>query len=758
MSIADSLEKIELLAPGGDLDSIKAAIVAGADAVYLGLEKFNARNRAENIGVDDLPAIVHLAGKHHCSIFVTLNILIVDSEIGALITLLNKLVNIRISGVIVQDIGLFYLLSKYYSNVRIHASTQLTTHNSGQIQFLHALGAKRVNLARELNLSEIRHLSSFAHKHKMKSEVFVHGSYCISFSGICYFSSYQSGNSGNRGRCSQPCKSAYCTTAAGSDFPFNLKDNAAFCSLAQLVKAGVDSLKIEGRIKKFHYVYAVVQSYRKQLTRIYQDKPLLKMDEALYRVFNRDFTSGFLHGAINGDMYSDSPRDFAANRLARMQPGVVEENIAKAKQELHDEKTVLINGICKKIQSLSCEKIPITVEVFAKQGVPLRLHVFGKNIAFTLSSTISLTTAGNALQERGECFSLQTLHATLQRIDTTKYRLAALQVASFEENLFLPFKELTQLRRDLFAYLHEGKSFVDPVSKPVPSTDNRDNQKASLCCLLDSEEDLFLCEDFDATFFFQIPDSLQGCYDAFVALFKKHKTLLPWFPSIIMEEDFYAATAFLQEIQPRKIVTNNSGIAFFACQHNIPWIAGPYLNNTNSFALLHLQKRFNCQGAFVSRELKRVQLKALRAPENFALYCSIYYPILLLSSRQCLLRQVTGCEKQAVDLACVQQCEQHAYIKNRRGEDFVIVKSKGNHHCLYATEKCLNLEILQEIPGRYSGCLVDLRKVPSNTRQLMDTKVLLKHFTDVLGGSIDAQNAIVQTVTPVNNDQYATGI
>ena len=220
--------KIELLAPGGDLDCIKAAIAAGADAIYCGLDKLNARNRAKNIAFEDLNGILRLAHAHDCKIFITLNIVIVESEIPLLFKLLNKLINTRVDGVIVQDLGMFYLLSKYFQGLDIHASTQLTSHNEGQIKFLRKLNATRVNLSRELDIDEIKHLAAVGHKDNILTEIFVHGSNCISFSGICYISSVCGGNSGNRGRCSQPCRDQYETTAKGKDFPLNLKDNTAY--------------------------------------------------------------------------------------------------------------------------------------------------------------------------------------------------------------------------------------------------------------------------------------------------------------------------------------------------------------------------------------------------------------------------------------------------------------------------------------------------------------------------------------------------
>jgi len=182
-------KKFELLAPGGDLESIKAAIVAGADAVYCGLNHFNARNRATNIEIGDLNLVLHLAHTHRCKVFLTINILIIENEFKSLINLLNKLVNTTLDGVIVQDLGLCYLLSSHFQSLAIHASTQLTTHNKGQLQFLSELNIERINLCRELNVDEIQELAEVGHQLGISNEVFVHGSYCIAFSGICYLSS-----------------------------------------------------------------------------------------------------------------------------------------------------------------------------------------------------------------------------------------------------------------------------------------------------------------------------------------------------------------------------------------------------------------------------------------------------------------------------------------------------------------------------------------------------------------------------------------
>jgi putative protease len=329
---------IELLAPGGDVDAIKAAIIAGADAVYCGLDTFNARNRASNISFDELIGIIRLAHQYECQIFLTLNIVILEREFKALTKLLNKLVNTTLDGVIVQDLGMFNLLTKHFPTLDIHASTQLTTHNAGQIPFLKKLGASRVNLSRELNLREITALTAVGRKHETLTEVFVHGSLCVAFSGLCYSTSASVGNSGNRGRCSQACREEYETTESGNNFPLNIKDNSAFFDLPALIEAGVHSFKVEGRIKGSSYVHTVIDSFRKQIDGFLKTGELLEDGERLYKVFNRDFTNSFLKGDLNQSMFIDNPRDNSKDHAINKSNAISVVQIFDAKQELHQEK------------------------------------------------------------------------------------------------------------------------------------------------------------------------------------------------------------------------------------------------------------------------------------------------------------------------------------------------------------------------------------------------------------------------------------
>jgi len=370
--------QFELLAPGGDLESIKAAIVAGADAVYCGLDRFNARNRAENLSLENLNDVIHLAHEHDCKIFLTLNIIILENEIPAITRLLRQLVNTKVDGVIVQDLGLAYILKHHFPALDVHGSTQLNTHNEGQILFLNQLGVSRVNLSRELNINEIKHLAQFGLKHNVLMEVFVHGSYCIGFSGLCYISSVRSGASGNRGRCSQPCRDQFKPTEVGSEYPLNMKDNSAFGDLKELAEAGVYSLKVEGRIKKSHYVYTVVDNWRRQIDAYCNNDEMLTDMTDLYTVFNRDFSNGYLKADIHQDMFTDNPRDHSAKHFTTITGCTSVEEIQKVKQDLYDKKTKIIQLVEEKTQHLMSEEKTNKIVSLKSGGVkdipPLATH------------------------------------------------------------------------------------------------------------------------------------------------------------------------------------------------------------------------------------------------------------------------------------------------------------------------------------------------------------------------------------------------
>lgn len=165
--------------------------------------------------------------------------------------------------------------------------------------------------------------------------------------------------------------------------------------------------------------------------------------------------------------------------------------------------------------------------------------------------------------------------------------------------------------------------------------------------------------------------------------FKNNKRLIPWFPAVLIGENYEAAVNLLQQVQPERIVTNNTGIAYVAYEKGIPWTAGPYLNLVNSYSLLCLKENFNCEGAFISNEISQNQIKKITKPDDFKLTYSISHPIVLMTTIACMFHQVSGCKKNIVDDKCIQRCEKSSSITNLKDVSYFIDKERGGYHTIY---------------------------------------------------------------------------
>ncbi|EJE4561159.1 U32 family peptidase [Vibrio parahaemolyticus] len=660
-------DQFELLAPGGDLDSIKAAIAAGADAIYCGLDRFNARNRATNLTLDNLNGVLTLAHQHSCKIFLTLNVLILESEIPAIVRLLSQLNTTKIDGVIVQDLGLAYILKHHFPDLDVHASTQLNTHNEGQILFLNQLTASRVNLSRELNIDEIKHLAQFGREHNVMMEVFVHGSYCIGFSGICYISSARNGASGNRGRCSQPCREQYETTKTGNNYPLNMKDNSAFGDLEALADAGVYSLKVEGRIKKSHYVYTVVDNWRQQIDRLCEGLELSEDTTELYTVFNRDFSNAFLQGDFGKAMYIDNPRDHAVKHFSKVYQCQSADDVQAVKKKLYDDKTAIIEKVAEQTKS------------------------------FDVTST---QVSGSSL-----------------------------------------------------------KGSIDvPTLPALPQPDPRQGAP-KLSVLISSSQEAMLCEYHNIDVYYQLPMGLSGELSAMIELFQANPMLKPWFPAILIGEDYHAARVFLKTIQPELSITNNSGVSMIAKELGLGWVAGPQMNTVNSYAFKCLQDEFAASGAFVSNELNMKQMRHIKRPQNMRSFYSIYHPNTLLTSRQCLFQQTEGCRKVKVNKGCLKRCDKRASIINLKDNPYVVQKQKGSHNSIYSEHNVLNLQVLHDLPQLFTDVLIDLRDIQTETKVSASKPELIDAFLALLEEyseqAVQTLNAMIQ---PTANAQYLKGL
>ncbi|CDT85221.1 peptidase U32 family protein [Vibrio coralliirubri] len=748
--------KIELLAPGGDVEAIKAAIVAGANAVYCGLDTFNARNRASNLSLDELNGVIRLAHEYGCEVFLTLNVVLLEHETKSITKLLNQLVNTKVDGIIVQDLGLFNLVKKHFPSLDVHASTQLTTHNEGQIKFLSKIGATRVNLSRELNLPEIKMLTEVAHDHDVLTEVFVHGALCIAFSGQCYSSSVSVGNSGNRGRCSQACRDEYEITNAGNKFPLNLKDNSAYYDLPELVDAKVDSLKVEGRIKGAHYVYTVVDTWRKQIDSFVESGLLIEDDSNLHKVFNRDFTNSFLKGNLTKDMFIDNPRDnsmnYAVEKATEQNNEISVVQIQEVTNELHQAKDVLGNEMRDKIEFLDIRKTPVALSFSAKVGQPFTVTVNTPKENFTLQSKSLL----KAVEEKA--ITQELLEKRFKNVKSAVHALESHDFSEVDAGLLIPLKEVSDLKDEIDFILNGSVEVIKHVEVPALPQHLKVNEKPTMSMLIADVEDLHLCDVTDADVYFKLPESFKKRCNKYIDILAANPRLIPWFPAVLIGKDYDEAVRILEEIKPARIVTNNTGIAYKAYEMGIEWVAGPFMNTTNSHALVTLKEELNCAGAFISNEINKGQIRHIRRPENFKLFYSIYHPILMMTSRQCFFQRTVGCNKPSIEAGCMLKCEKATTITNVKGISFAVDKQKGGYPSIYNHEQFLNHDAVTDFSGLFDEFFIDLTNIGAGSKEVQDKVELIKHFEALLNGVEGSQQNLEQMVEVRTNAQYVQGL
>ena len=550
------------------------------------------------------------------------------------------------------------------------------------------------------------------------------------------------------------------TTPEGKDFPLNLKDNSAYHDLGELADAGVGSFKIEGRIKKFDYVFTVVDSWKKQLNRFYTHNTLSTDNRDLYKVFNRDFSNGYLKGDINKQMFIDNPRDHSIKQFSRLHENAGNKKWAQDKIAYYEDKENIIARVKQKIKKLSIAKKPLIISISGKRGTPLSVSVKTPDTSFILLSKTTLVQKNKKTMAR--CLTRSFLLERLRALNDTAYYIEQLEVENLEPDLFISFKALTAIKKKCLSHLTGSKEIMDPIEVPLLKKASPVKKPPALGVLISSQKDVHLCTGTGATFFFQLPNCVKNEISGLMELFSDTPQLTPWFSSILMGENYGAAVEFLEQVKPSRIVTDNTGIAYEAFKRGIPWIAGPYLNMVNSFGLVCLKERFNCQGSFISNEISKYQIKSIVRPENFNLYYRIYHPILLLSSRQCLFHQVIGCEKKRMDEACIQECHKLSAITNLKKVPLFIEKTKGNYPCIYNNNNFLNTDIVGDVPDIFSRFFIDLREIKTETILKTDKSGIIRLFESFLKGTPDSQNEfqkkLQQIIYPTSNIQYKKGI
>lgn len=343
--------KYELLAPAGDMECLKWAIEGGCDAVYLGGNHFGARAYSKNFSDDELVLAIKYAHRYGVKVYLTCNTLIYDEEVDDFIKFVRFAHQNGVDAVLIQDLGMYDLIHQKFPDLEIHASTQMHIHNVEGALVAKKLGFKRIVLARETDIDTIKEIKE---KTGLDVEVFVHGSLCVSYSGQCLFSSLVGGRSGNRGACAGSCRLPYELVGKDNEvlnkdkkYPLSMKDLCAVSSIGKLIDIGVNSFKIEGRMKSKEYVYLVTKLYRKAIDSYIENHKVVidyNILDKLKKVFNRKYTLGFLNNVSNSDVINGSQPNNVGVKIGRVVKLTKTNALIKLEDELHINDGLRIKG------------------------------------------------------------------------------------------------------------------------------------------------------------------------------------------------------------------------------------------------------------------------------------------------------------------------------------------------------------------------------------------------------------------------------
>ena len=509
----------ELLAPAGSLDAVRAAVANGADAVYLGAERFNARDEGAQLTLDEVATACRLAHGRGARVYLTLNTLLKPAELTDALLLLGEAIDRGVDAAIVQDVGLVRLIQRIYPGFELHGSTQMTVHDASGARVMRALGIPRVVLARENTVEDIRAIRDAVPDLELES--FIHGALCIAYSGQCFMSGMISERSANRGSCAQSCRKDYVLTDAltaqtiDTGYLISAKDLAAAEHLDELAEVGVSCLKIEGRKKKPEYVATVTRTYRDFLRRIERGERVAPSSgdmEPLVQIFSRGFTGGMLGGRAGRDYITRDQPDNRGVRIGMVagqgrgellidvtSPVAVGDGLgfeppapgqsASIGFSVHEVRTVSERGGGLVRQALRTSTIVPTgwsvvrtahaallesarasfssiEEPEAGHRSRLDVRVFGSpgahlRAVFTAGAdSVTMRSETQLTPARQRVLDERQLREHLGRLGTTPFALGALDMSGLEAGLFLPVSELNRLRQTAVEALVERRKWT----------------------------------------------------------------------------------------------------------------------------------------------------------------------------------------------------------------------------------------------------------------------------------------------------------
>ena len=740
------MRDVELLAPVGSFEALKAAVQNGANAVYLGGKDFGARASANNFDRDELKEAVKYAHIRGVQVFVTTNTLRKENEIEDFLEYAKFLYDIDVDAIILQDIGMARLIKRELPDFELHASTQMVAHSLEDVKYLESVGFDRVVLAREVTVEEIKYICDNC---KADIEVFVHGALCVCYSGQCLMSSMIGNRSGNRGRCAQPCRQRYElidvytgeVVNSNGDYLLSPRDLNAIEEIDKVIDAGVHSLKIEGRMKRPEYVATVIDGYRKTIDEYLATNKLNVSDETindLYTIFNRKFTKGLLLGDVGKDMmnsqlpnnqglYVGTVVDYnkkakrlkikLANTLKKgdginLGGGTIGRIIKNGNIETIGYKGETIEldfvGEARKGQivfktsdSELMDRVQATFtqdKEFVKNIIDAKITIkLGQKPILTLKDRHSneATIEGDKIVEEAMkvALSKEKVETQLRKLGNTPYELDLLEI-ELDDNVSLPISLLNQMRRDCIELLDKervsikNRKYKNKIVKYKPVLYNRNKQQEISVKVKNLEQLESALECGVDRIYYEDTNTIDK---AMSLAMKYNKKVIYSAPRIIRNKEYNhlakANNAGVESVQ----VGNYGSIDYFKDKTlNIDY----YVNAFNS-ETINYYKEIGADTLCISQELNINEIKETIKYTDINIESVVYGYTPLMITEYCPMGVIVrDCKKDKR----VAKCKESIYaLRNSKGDEFRVSQDIFCRSTIYNSNVTCMLDNLYEL-------------------------------------------------------------
>ncbi|MBU5487586.1 DUF3656 domain-containing protein [Clostridium sp. MSJ-8] len=772
------MEKVELLAPAGSMESLYAAVNNGADAVYLGGSKFSARAYASNFNNEKMQEAVQYCHAYNVKIYVTMNTLLKEKELKEAIKYVGYLYEIGVDALIVQDLGLVKLIRERYPEFEIHASTQMTVHNGEGAIYFKDKGFTRIVLSRELSLEEIEYISK---ELNIETEMFIHGALCVAYSGKCLMSSMIGGRSGNRGRCAQPCRKEYILESENNGkkrgYLLSPKDMCTIDNIEDIIKSNAYSLKIEGRMKRPEYVAGVVQNYRAAIDRVlhnsvYDNK---KGKKVLLQLFNREgFSNAYLKKNTGRDMMSYNFPKNTGVEVGKVTEGnkvLLSSSVAVGDGIRYRDKGFTINKITVKgneVKKASANeevvlypkdykkgdilyrtsskelfdaldetikpykrKIPISVEVEFAVGKPIRLMAkYNKECYYVEGDIVEVAEKKPLDRER--------IIDNLKKSGEYSYKIDEVYFKEFQDG-FIRISSINTIRRELFELISK-KNLSKYRKRPMERKKEECKLKHSI-----SHEYIYTCTSNE-----QLQTLLKRNIKVLgIDLFNKSKDAIDinninvlddvkiylLLPEIIKKEFDYICKIIDKNIDKIKgIITDNAGI-INKYKDSLDIIGDYKLNIFNSEAVKFYREDLN--NVTISMELTRNEIKEALADKISGISCVIYGKSELMVSEYCPIGSSFGGKNTTRE--CNKACMQDQY--------YLIDEKKARFKVM--TDKFCRSHIFNSYATNLISEIDELKKIGIDTFRV--------DFKDESSKEVDNVLDMIEGKATINSEKYTKG-